>query len=127
MELTNIAKNLYCKDISFKPTLAGLHEQVWQFYERINTGVGDHLKDLPHLALPLAASKGEMPRAHDEQNRTADKITAMIITKNITFRLMVKRFTCEKLVSVNLEETLQRYCNESPKIGKTMAFASPGS
>jgi hypothetical protein len=76
------------------------------------------------LALPLAASKGEMPRAHDVQKKTADNITAMSKTKNITFRLMVKRFTCEKLVSVNLEETLQRYCNANPKIGKTLAFAS---
>jgi hypothetical protein len=49
------------------------------------------------LALPLAASKGEMPRAHDVQKKTADNITAMSKTKNITFRLMVKRFTCEKI------------------------------
>jgi hypothetical protein len=73
------------------------------------------------LALPLAASKGEMPLAQEVQKRMAEIITI----KNITFLLMVKSFTClKKLVSVNKAETLQRYCNVSPKIGKTITNAN---
>jgi hypothetical protein len=46
------------------------------------------------LALPLAASKGEMPLAQEVQKRMAETIT----TKNVTFLLMVKSFTCLKKI-----------------------------
>ena len=55
--LTNITENLCCKDIRFRP--------VNVLRKRINTGAFNYLMYLPHLALPLAASKGEMPLAQE--------------------------------------------------------------